>query len=58
MALAEGWRPPLWAILVGLIIVQVGFGGYGIVLQKFAKNAGADSLVFSMLRSETSRVLR
>eukprot|EP01147_Barroeca_monosierra_P002381 gene2381-5328_t len=42
--------PPLIVILVLLVIVQLAFGGYGIVLQAFAKNAHADSLVFSMLR--------
>lgn len=42
--------PPLWLILACLVIVQVGFSGYSIVLQAFAKNAGADSLVFSMFR--------
>ncbi len=30
-------RPPLWLLAVLLVVIQVGFGGYGIVLQQFAK---------------------
>ncbi|EDQ93118.1 uncharacterized protein MONBRDRAFT_5412 [Monosiga brevicollis MX1] len=43
-------EPPTWVILLLLVIVQIGFGGYSIVLQAFAKNEHADSLVFSTLR--------
>ncbi|EGD78816.1 hypothetical protein PTSG_01791 [Salpingoeca rosetta] len=42
--------PPLAVVLLLLVLVQFAFGGYGIVLQAFAKDAHADSLVFSMLR--------
>eukprot|EP00051_Salpingoeca_urceolata_P029878 m.7520 g.7520 ORF g.7520 m.7520 type:complete len:461 (+) comp2966_c0_seq1:107-1489(+) len=37
-------------VVLGLVVIQVGFGGYGIVLKKFAKDAGTDPLVFSICR--------
>eukprot|EP00730_Choanoeca_flexa_P014133 TRINITY_DN6066_c0_g1_i1.p1 TRINITY_DN6066_c0_g1~~TRINITY_DN6066_c0_g1_i1.p1 ORF type:complete len:446 (+),score=82.82 TRINITY_DN6066_c0_g1_i1:2-1339(+) len=50
MAVSSSGAPPMWVIFLLLVVVQVGFGGYSIVLQAFAKNEKADSLVFSMLR--------
>ncbi len=47
--------PPLWLLVLLMVVIQVGFGGYGIVLQKFAKDHGADALVFSTLRCVCSR---
>lgn len=37
-------------VITSMVFDFAAFGGYGIVLQAFAKNAHADSLVFSMLR--------
>lgn len=47
---SSGGAPSLLVVVLVLIVVQVGFGGYGIVVQKYAKNSGADALVFSILR--------
>lgn len=55
--MAKVSSPPVFLVLIGLVVVQVGlllrrtavslfmqvgFGGYGIVLKKFAEGAGAD----------------
>jgi len=49
MALSGG-GPHLGLIVLALVVVQIGFGGYGIVLKYFAQDAKADSLVFSICR--------
>eukprot|EP00056_Hartaetosiga_gracilis_P004940 m.79719 g.79719 ORF g.79719 m.79719 type:complete len:191 (-) comp11987_c0_seq2:902-1474(-) len=40
----------LWVVIVALVVVQIAFGGYGIVIKAFAKDANADALVLSMFR--------
>jgi drug/metabolite transporter (DMT)-like permease len=51
MALAPaGPSAPVAAVVLALVLVQIGFGAYGIVVQKFAKGAGVDALVFSLCR--------
>ena len=37
-------------VWLALLAVQVGFGAYGVVISKFAKNNKADPLVFSLMR--------
>eukprot|EP00054_Salpingoeca_dolichothecata_P020226 m.127267 g.127267 ORF g.127267 m.127267 type:complete len:344 (+) comp23536_c0_seq2:77-1108(+) len=37
-------------VFLALIVIQIGFGGYGIVLKKFAQNHKIDAVIFSMLR--------
>jgi|EP01047_Picozoa_sp_COSAG01_P048299 drug/metabolite transporter (DMT)-like permease len=40
---------PLWAG-IAMVVVQIGFGGYGIVLKKFAQAAHENAVVFSFFR--------
>ena len=40
----------LWVVWFALIIVQLGFGAYGVIVSKFAKNNKADPLVFGLIR--------
>lgn len=37
-------------VILACIVVQIGFGGYGIVLKKFAQGAHANAVVFSFFR--------
>lgn len=37
-------------VWVGLIVVQLGFGAYGVIVSKFAKENKADPLIFSLIR--------
>ena len=39
-----------WFVWLALVIVQLGFGAYGVIVSKFAKNNKADPLVFSLIR--------
>eukprot|EP00117_Sycon_ciliatum_P004307 scpid66188/ scgid8743/ len=41
---------PTWVVLCALVVVQVGFGAYGIVVTKFAQKNKANPLVFSLFR--------
>ena len=50
MARTRSSAPSLALLVLALITVQVGFGGYGIVLKKYAKGAHTDALVFSICR--------
>jgi len=37
-------------LIVALVVVQTGFGGYGIVVKRFAQSANINPLVLSLLR--------
>ncbi|KXJ22509.1 WAT1-related protein At3g45870 [Exaiptasia diaphana] len=37
-------------VLVALVVIQLGFGAYGVVVAKFAVKSKADPLIFSMIR--------
>lgn len=37
-------------VWVGLVVVQFGFGAYGVIVSKFAKENKADPLIFSLIR--------
>ena len=39
-----------WSVWFALLTVQLGFGAYGVIVSKFAKNNKADPLVFSLFR--------
>lgn len=41
---------PVWTVLLALVVVQTGFGAYGIVVTKFAQENKANPLVFSFIR--------
>ncbi|XP_003387276.1 PREDICTED: WAT1-related protein At5g45370-like [Amphimedon queenslandica] len=44
--------PPVWLVILGLAVVQLGFGGYPVVIKKFAdsKESKADPLILSFYR--------
>ena len=42
--------PPKWLVLLALLVVQIGFGAYGIVVAKFAVKNKANPLIFSVIR--------
>ena len=48
--MAPNARAPLWTVWVALVGIQLGFGAYGVIVAKFAKNEKADPLVFSLIR--------
>lgn len=41
---------PTPVIFLALIVVQIGFGGYGVIVRKFAANNKANPLVFCLIR--------
>ena len=41
---------PTWVVLCAMVVVQIGFGAYGIVVTKFAQKNKANPLVFSFIR--------
>jgi len=40
----------VWVVWLALVVVQLGFGAYGVVVSKFAKENQADPLIFSLIR--------
>ena len=40
----------VWLVWLALVVVQLGFGAYGVIVSKFAKEKKADPLVFSLIR--------
>ena len=40
----------VWVVWLALVVVQLGFGAYGVIVSKFAKENKADPLVFSLIR--------
>ena len=40
----------VWIVWLALVVVQLGFGGYGVIVSKFAKENQADPLVFILIR--------
>eukprot|EP00040_Diaphanoeca_grandis_P030306 m.178966 g.178966 ORF g.178966 m.178966 type:complete len:422 (+) comp31953_c7_seq1:329-1594(+) len=43
-------KVPFWVIALALIVVQTGFGAYGVIVYKFARFAHANAIVFSFYR--------
>ena len=39
-----------WVVCLALTVVQIGFGGYGVIVKKFAENNKADPLIFCLIR--------
>ena len=39
--------PFVW---LALVVIQLGFGAYGVIIIKFAKNSKADPLMFCVVR--------
>lgn len=39
-----------WCVWLALIVIQFGFGAYGVIVSKFAVKNKADPLVFSLIR--------
>lgn len=37
-------------VWLALVVVQLGFGAYGVIVSKFAKENKADPLIFSLIR--------
>ena len=37
-------------VWLALVVVQLGFGAYGVIFSKFVKEKKADPLVFSLIR--------
>ena len=37
-------------VWLALVMIQLGFGAYGVIVTKFAKNNKADPLVFCLIR--------
>lgn len=44
----------VWFVWLALVIVQLGFGAYGVIVTKFAKEDKADPLIFSLIRNGCS----
>jgi hypothetical protein len=42
--------PRAWQAHVAMQVLQVGFGGYGIVVKRFAQNSDVNQLIFSFYR--------
>lgn len=42
--------PPRWLVILALLVVQTGFGAYGVVVAKFAVKHKANPLIFSVVR--------
>jgi len=40
----------VWIVWLALVVVQLGFGAYGVIVSKFAKKNRADPLVFILIR--------
>lgn len=40
----------MWLIWAALVVIQLGFGAYGVVVARFAVKNKADPLIFSMIR--------
>ena len=40
----------VWVVWLALVVVQLGFGAYGVIVSKFAKENKADPLIFSLIR--------
>lgn len=40
----------VWLVWLALVVVQLGFGAYGVIVSKFAKENKADPLIFSLIR--------
>eukprot|EP00118_Oscarella_pearsei_P020650 m.225208 g.225208 ORF g.225208 m.225208 type:complete len:357 (+) comp40011_c1_seq4:39-1109(+) len=39
-----------WVVCVALAVVQIGFGGYGVIVKKFAEQNKANPLIFCFIR--------
>jgi hypothetical protein len=39
-----------WCVWLALVVIQLGFGAYGVIVTKFAVKNKADPLVFSLIR--------
>ena len=37
-------------VWLALVVIQIGFGAYGVIVTKFAKNNNVDPLVFCLMR--------
>ena len=37
-------------VWLSLLVVQLGFGAYGVIISKFAKENQADPLIFNLIR--------
>ena len=44
----------VWIVWLALVVVQLGFGAYGVIVSKFAKEKKADPLIFSLIRNGCS----
>ena len=40
----------MWIVWLALVVVQLGFGAYGVIVSKFATENQADPLIFSLIR--------
>ena len=40
----------VWMVWLALVVVQLGFGAYGVIVSKFAKENNADPLIFCFFR--------
>ena len=41
-------------VWIALVVVQLGFGAYGVIVSKFAKENKADPLIFCLIRNGCS----
>jgi len=44
----------VWLVWLALVVVQLGFGAFGVVISKFAKENQADPLIFCLIRDAGS----
>lgn len=44
----------VWLVRLTLILVQLGFEAYGVIISKFAKENKADPLIFCLIRDAGS----
>lgn len=44
----------VWLVWFALVVVQLGFEAYGVVVSNFAKENQADTLIFSLIRDAGS----
>ena len=41
---------PTFVVFLALVVVQIGFGGYGVLVKKFAASSKVNPLIFCLIR--------
>lgn len=53
-AITQSKMAGVWLVWLTLILVQLGFEAYGVIISKFAKENKADPLIFCLIRDAGS----